>query len=82
MAKLHRKGTEEARKQLPALLAEAERGRTTIITRHGRSIARLGPVTGAGLQQKPLTALAGTGRGMWGGNSAKAVDKMRDEWSR
>lgn len=82
MGKLHRKGTEEARKQLPALLAAAEKGRTTIITRHGRSIARLGPVTGAGFQQKPLTALAGSGKGMWGRNSAKALGKMRDEWSR
>ena len=82
MAKLHRKGAEEARNQLPALLAEAEKGRTTIITRHGRSIAKLGPVTGAGVQQKALTSLAGSGKGMWGGNSAKALGKMRDEWSR
>lgn len=83
MAKLHRKGAEEARNQLPALLAEAERGRTTIITRHGRSIAALVPVKGvADLRQKALTALAGSGKGMWGRTSATAVRQMRDEWSR
>ena len=82
MAKLQRKGAEEARNQLPALLAEAEKGRSTIITRHGRSIARLGPVTGAGSRQKALTSLAGSGKGMWGGSSTRAVGKMRDEWSR
>ena len=83
MAKLHRKGAEEARNQLPALLAEAEKGRTTIITRHGRSIAALVPVKGVtDFRQKALTALAGSGKGMWGGNSASAVRRMRDEWSR
>ena len=82
MAKLHKKGAEEARNQLPALLAEAEKGRTTIITRHGRSIAKLGPVKGAEFRQKALTALAGSGKGMWGANSTRALGRMRDEWSR
>jgi prevent-host-death family protein len=83
MAKLHRRGAEEARNQLPALLAEAEKGRTTIITRHGRSIAALVPVKdAAGSRQKPLVALAGSGKGMWGRNSASTVRRLRDEWSR
>jgi len=83
MAKLRRKGAEEARNQLPALLAEAEKGRTTIITRHGRSIAALVPVKGVtNFQQKALTSLAGSGKGMWGRNSASSVRQMRDEWSR
>lgn len=83
MAKLHRKGAEDARNQLPALLAEAEKGRTTIITRHGRSIAALVPMKGvAQLRQKSLTGLAGSGKGMWGENSAQALKHMRDEWSR
>jgi prevent-host-death family protein len=83
MTKLQRKGAEEARNQLPALLAEAEKGRTTIITRHGRSIAALVPMKGVvDLRQKALTGLAGSGRGMWGKNSASAMRRMRDEWSR
>ena len=83
MSKLQRKGAEEARNQLPALLAEAEKGRATIITRHGRSIAALVPVKGVtGSRQKTLAALAGSGKGMWGKDSANAVRRLRDEWSR
>ena len=36
MAKPARKGAEEARNQLPDLLAAAESGRSTVITKHGR----------------------------------------------
>ena len=35
-----RKGAEEARNQLPDLLEAAEKGRSTIITRHGRQLRR------------------------------------------
>lgn len=83
MATLQHKGAEEARNQLPALLAQAEKGRATIITRHGRSIAALVPVKGVtGSRQKALTALAGSGKGMWGRDSASTVRRLRDEWSR
>jgi prevent-host-death family protein len=84
MAKLQHRRAEEARSQLPALLAAAERGRTTIITRHGRSVAALVPVKEVvgDLRQRPLTPLAGSGRSMWGGNSAKTVRRLREEWSR
>jgi prevent-host-death family protein len=83
MMKLRKKGAEEARNQLAALLTEAEKGRATIITRHGRAIAALVPVKDvAGTRQKALTALAGSGKGMWGRNSASAMRRLRDEWSR
>jgi prevent-host-death family protein len=83
MAKLQKKGAEEARNQLPALLAEAEKGRATLITRHGRSIAALVPARNvAGSRQKALTALAGSGKGMWGRSSTSTVRRLRDEWSR
>lgn len=75
------KGAEEARQQLPAILAEAAAGRTTIITRHGRAIAAVVPAAAA-RQNKPasLLQLAGSGKGMWGKSSAHAIDKLRDEW--
>lgn len=84
MTRPNRKGVEDARNQLPALLAEAERGRSTIITRHGRSIAAIVPVdrTAGGLRQKSLLGLAGTGKGLWGRDSAKTLRKLRDEWDR
>jgi prevent-host-death family protein len=83
MGKMQQRGAEDARAQLPRLLADAEQGRTTIITRHGRSIAALVPARGAAAsRQRPLTPLLGSGKGMWGRNGAAAVRRLRDEWSR
>ena len=81
---MQRKGAEEARNELPDLLAAAEKGRATIITRHGRPVAALVPIGayGAAVRQPPLLPLKGSGRGLWGGNSAETMRKMRDEWSR
>ncbi|HWT15431.1 MAG TPA: type II toxin-antitoxin system prevent-host-death family antitoxin [Patescibacteria group bacterium] len=77
------KGAEEARQQLPAILAAAAAGHSTIITRHGRAVAAVVPAISL-QQRKPasLLALAGSGRGLWGEDSGKTVAKLRDEWSR
>jgi prevent-host-death family protein len=84
MAKPTRKGAEEARNQLPDLLEAAEKGRSTIITKHGRPVAALVPLeqydaTGG---QQPLVPLQGSGRGLWGEDSARAISDLRDEWNR
>jgi prevent-host-death family protein len=65
------KGAEEARNQLPHLIAEAAQGRSTIITKHGRAVAALVPIDAfeAAVRQAPLTPAAGTGRGLWGKSS-------------
>lgn len=76
-------GAEKAREQLPAILDAAAAGRTTIITRRGRAVAAVVPADQARLRQAAsLQALAGTGRGLWGANGAKALATLRDEWSR
>jgi len=78
-----RKGAEEARQQLPALLSAAARGQTTIITRHGRDVAAVVPVGAVGqIRQPSLLGLAGSGRGLWGRNGGKTISRLRDEWSR
>jgi antitoxin (DNA-binding transcriptional repressor) of toxin-antitoxin stability system len=84
MSRPDRKGVREACSQLSALLSEAEQGRATIITRHGRSIAAIVPVAriADGPRQKSLVGLAGTGKGLWGRGSAKTLHKLRDEWER
>jgi len=78
-----RKGVEVARAELPAILAEAQRGRSTLITRHGKPVAAVVPaeraVVGA---QLSLMALGGSGRGLWGRSSAAMVRRLRDEWRR
>jgi prevent-host-death family protein len=78
------KGAEEARNQLPHLLEAAADGRSTIITKHGRPIAALVPIDDymAMALQEPLTPMAGSGRALWGRNSARTIGKLRAEWSR
>lgn len=77
------KGAEEARQQLPSILAAAAAGHTTMITRHGRVIAAVVPAALA-RHGKPasLRALAGSGRGLWGEDSREAVETLRNEWNR
>jgi prevent-host-death family protein len=77
-----RKGAEEARAQLPTLLDTAEQGRATIITRHGRPVAVVAPIhaVDAGARQAPLTPLEGSGRGLWGEDSAETLRRLRQEW--
>lgn len=84
MSAARRKGAEEARNQLPELLEAAEKGQSTIITRHGRPVAALMPIEayGTALRQRPLVPLAGSGRGLWGKDSIRTLRKLRDEWSR
>jgi prevent-host-death family protein len=84
MSRRNHKGVEDARSQLPTLLAEAERGRSTIITRHGRPIAAIVPVgrTAGPPRQMSLLGLAGSGKGLWGKDSTKTLRKLRDEWDR
>ena len=77
------RGAEEARQHLPAILADAAAGRSTIITRHGRAVAAVVPAASLG-QARPvsLVSLAGTGRGLWGRDSARTIANLRDEWKR
>lgn len=78
------KGAEDARNQLPELLDDAERGRSTLITRRGRPVAELVPVatTRRFGRQQSLVPLSGSGRGLWGERIESAIRSLRDEWTR
>lgn len=69
-----RKGAEEARNQLPDLLDAAEKGRPTIITRHGHPVAALLPIEAyaAAVRQQSLLP-AGSGRGLRGKSSTRTL---------
>jgi prevent-host-death family protein len=84
MADPLRRGAEEARNQLPELLTAALRGQQTIITRHGRPVAVLAPISGNGAanSQRSLLPLAGSGRGLYGRDSRAILRDLRDEWDR
>jgi len=82
MSKPRHRGAEQARNQLPSLLEDAARGRTTIITRRGRSVAALVPIDDllGRPRQKGLIDLIGSGKGMWA--RSDRLRRLRDEWSR
>lgn len=81
--KVSTKGVEEARRAFPALLDAAAQGATTIITRRGVAVAAIVPADAATrMRPIPLMSLAGSGKGLWGPDSTKAVARMRDEWTR
>ena len=84
MSAIPHKSAEEVRYQFSDLLAAAEKGRSTIITKYGRPVAALIPIEAyrASLRQQPLTPVAGSGRGLWGKNSTRAHRNLREEWSR
>lgn len=77
-------GVEQARSQLPALLVEATKGRSTVITRHGKSVAAIVPVDhfAASSAQQSLLSVAGSGKGLWGTNSSRTIRHLRSEWDR
>jgi prevent-host-death family protein len=80
---IQRKGVEEARRTLPAILDAAEQGRTTIITRHGADVAAVVPARmAASAHPIPLLSLAGSGKGLWGTDPGKAIARLREEWTR
>ena len=79
-------GLEQARIQLPNIIANAHAGIRSIITKHGRPYAAIVPLQDV---QKSTTdtelasgilALRGTGRGLWGAHVGQTVDELRDEW--
>jgi len=84
MTKARQRGAEDARNQLPELLVAAENGEPTIITKRGKPVAALMPIDShaLALRQQSLLPLAGSGKGLWGKNSTRTLQKLRDEWSR
>jgi prevent-host-death family protein len=82
--KIIHKGSEGARNELPTLLEEAQSGRATIITRRGRPVAALVPLSQYQKRhrQQSLLNLEGAARGLWGNNSTATLKKLRPEWNR
>ena len=79
-------GLEQARIQLPSIVANAHAGIRSIITKHGRPYAAIVPLQDV---QKTscsdelaagILSLRGTGRGLWGTHVGQTVSDLRDEW--
>ena len=79
-------GIEQARSQLPNIIASAHAGSASIITKHGKPYAAIVPIhafqksrTDSELASG-LLALRGTGRGLWGADVGQTVSELRGEW--
>lgn len=76
-------GLEQARATLPALVADAHAGKTSVITRHGKPVAALVPLALAEARRGHgggLLALRGSGKGLWRRSGAWGIDELRAEW--
>ena len=79
-------GLEQARNQLPSIVAEAKAGYTSVISKHGKPCAAVVPL--ADLQKMNqrkhgsvgILDLQGSGRGLWGSSSRKTLKALRGEW--
>jgi prevent-host-death family protein len=73
-------GVDGARRHLPALLDRAHRGESIVITKHGKPYAALVEATAATRRRGNFSRLRGTGKGLWGHDAARTIDKLRREW--
>ena len=70
-----------AREHFPALLEAAEAGVQTVISRRGRPVAVLGPLSlRRNRSLHSLESLVGSGRGLWGDSAVAHVKTLRQEW--
>ena len=87
MATIANYGLEQARIQLPSIIANAHAGIRSIITKHGKPYAAIVPLqdiqkTSRSAQLAAgILSLRGTGRGLWGAHVGQTVSDLRDEWS-
>ncbi len=75
-------GLEQARSRLPELVRSAGAGSTHVISRHGRPVAALVPLSALAEQRRAngVLALRGTGRGLWGAQAARTIEQLRSDW--
>lgn len=74
---------EMAQRRLPELLERAHHGIPTVITKHDKPYAVLQPPgrTTGHRKASPITALKGSGAGLWGSGSTVTLADLRDEWA-
>ena len=86
MASPPRYGLEQARIQLPSIVAKANAGVASVITRHGKPYAAIVSIqdmeksTSASSVASSVLALRGTGRGLWGSSPSETIAQLREEW--
>ncbi|MCU0922409.1 MAG: type II toxin-antitoxin system Phd/YefM family antitoxin [Burkholderiaceae bacterium] len=79
---IHTVGLEEGRNTLPQLVARAQGGEPSLLTRHGKPVAAIVPpeLLDKARPRINFLALRGSGKGLWGKLPARTVAALRDEW--
>jgi len=79
---IEQEGIEQARKHFSALVEDASRGKTTIITKHGVPCAAIVPVSQVRAQtmESKIGDLRGSGKGLWGRSISDTIHQIREEW--
>lgn len=82
MSSIKSLGLEQARVNLPSVVAQAHGGEMSLITRHGKPYAAIVPVSVAmaGRGRSKLLDLRGSGKGLWGDSVSQTIRALRDEW--
>lgn len=82
MSKTQSLGLEQARANLPAVVAHAHAGGISVITRHGKPYAAVVPVEVAirARARGSLLGLRGSGKGLWGASASRGIASLRGEW--
>jgi antitoxin (DNA-binding transcriptional repressor) of toxin-antitoxin stability system len=80
---LHTIGLEQGRSNLPRLASRANAGEPSLLTRHGKPYAAIvsPELLAKARPRSRFLSLRGTGKGLWGKESAKFVAAVRDEWA-
>jgi|WetSurMetagenome_2_1015567.scaffolds.fasta_scaffold589943_2 antitoxin (DNA-binding transcriptional repressor) of toxin-antitoxin stability system len=78
----NRMRAERARQHFAEIIAIAEKGGVTIIEKHGRARAMIGPVVSKPVGPTPVNVadLAGSGAGLWGKDPGRLIAALREEW--
>ena len=74
-----RYGLEQARKQLPTIVSQAQAGIASVITRHGKPFAAVVSVGSIEPSDKSTSILdlRGSGAGLWNASTGQSIDQLR-----
>ena len=75
-------GAEQARRHLAKLLDRAHRGEATIITKHGKPYAALGPLSAIppAASVVSVSGLRGSAKHCWRDRPDKDINAIREDW--
>ena len=72
---------EKARRLLPSLIDQAQKGSAFIVTHHGKACAAIEPLQYVEEHAESFLSLCSSGTGLWGDDVAESIRNLREEWT-